>query len=214
MPSPSPSTTPAQRLQRVVELNRALDVLGAARTRILRAAPRPARRIDAMLPSSRSPRRRRALEPSLLVLGLVLVLAGCEAADEGAPTPSDPQLASGAPAGGDGAAAESPAVATTPPDASYVVRAQVMALPAPGTSPPELIVHHEAIPSFADARNRVVGMDSMEMPFALGPGVRLDGIAVGDPVEMRLEMRWAGNPPATLATVRELPPGTPLQLSR
>lgn len=148
--------------------------------------------------------------PRLLTVAVVgVLLVGCGATDE---------AASPAPAVESGAAAPSapapPAGALTPPDATYLLRGKVTALPRPGASPPELVVQHEAIPSFADARNRVVGMDAMEMPFAVGPGVTLEGVEPGDPVEMRLEMRWDANPPASLAMVRELPADTPLQLSR
>jgi hypothetical protein len=134
--------------------------------------------------------------PALAFLASLIVLGVACGGDERAPRSAAPGGAAG------------------PPDATYTVRGKVTALPRPGADPPELMVHHEPIPSFADSRGRVVGMDSMEMGFALGPGVALEGIAPGDPVEARLEMRWDAQPAGTLGMVRELPADTALELDR
>lgn len=114
---------------------------------------------------------------------------------------------------GHGGGAAAPAPPAGPPDAVYTFKGKVTGLPvANAPDGPELSVHHEAIPTFAAADGKVVGMDSMTMPFSLAPGVDLAGIAVGDPVEMRLELRWNETPPARLTAVRKLPADTPLDL--
>ena len=100
--------------------------------------------------------------------------------------------------------------ALPPPDATYTVRGEVAALPASAGG--ELTVHHEAVPDFHDRKGRPEPMDSMTMPFAVGPGVSLDGIAVGDRVEMTFELRWEGTPPVRIVSLHELPAGTALQL--
>jgi Cu/Ag efflux protein CusF len=94
------------------------------------------------------------------------------------------------------------------PDAVYAVRGEIARLPAEGTR--EIWIRHEPIPDFKNAAGEVVGMDSMTMPFTLAAGERLEGLAVGARVAFRLEMRWGGGAPATVAGLEPLPPGTRL----
>lgn len=69
----------------------------------------------------------------------------------------------------------------------YVVRGVVAALPSAERPGSELQVRHEAMPHFVGQGGQL-GMDTMTMPFPLGPGVSLVGIAVGDKVEVSFEV--------------------------
>jgi Cu/Ag efflux protein CusF len=98
----------------------------------------------------------------------------------------------------------------TPEVARHTVRAEIVKLPDPPGS--EVFLRHEAIPDFRDATGRTVGMTTMTMPFALGPGVRLDGYAPGDRIEVDFEVRWSGSgDPLRIVRVERLPPGTRLE---
>lgn len=97
-----------------------------------------------------------------------------------------------------------------PPDQTYTVRGQVVALPgrdAPGRS---LRVRHEAVPDFVGVEGEVVGMASMTMPFPVAQSVSLEGLEVADKVEMTFEVRWEGSQPLRIVELRKLPPGTKL----
>jgi hypothetical protein len=127
--------------------------------------------------------------PALLPTLLLAVLLGC---------------------GGDGRAPAEDEPAT-PPDQSYSVRGEVVALPDPRRPDDrQLRVRHEAIPDFVGFEGEVVGMASMSMPFPLAAAVDLEGVEPGDPVEMTFEVRWEGSPPIRIVELRELPPGTEL----
>lgn len=90
--------------------------------------------------------------------------------------------------------------ADKPPDV-YTIRGEISRLPAPGRSPRELWIHHEAVPSFKDTEGEVVGMEAMTMPFPLAEAVSVEGLAVGDRVEFVLEVRWEGTPPIVVSKV-------------
>jgi hypothetical protein len=110
--------------------------------------------------------------------------------------------------GGRAAARDEPA---TPPDGTYTVRAVVVAVPEPEREDDrQLRVRHEAIPDFVGFDGEVVGMASMTMPFPAAAGVDLEGVAVGDLVEMTFEVRWEGSPPLRIIELRDLPPGSEL----
>lgn len=66
---------------------------------------------------------------------------------------------------------------------TYVVRAIITALPREGVPTSEFTASHEAIPEFRGPGGER-GMDVMDMPFPVGPGVSLDGFAIGDKVEL------------------------------
>jgi Cu/Ag efflux protein CusF len=103
------------------------------------------------------------------------------------------------------------APAASPAAARYVVRAEVVRLPAaPGG---ELSLRHEAIDDFRDASGAVVGMDAMVMPFQVAPGVSLDGLAPGDPVRATLSVDFA-RPALSVVALEELPAGTALEFRR
>ncbi len=85
-------------------------------------------------------------------------------------------------------------------------------MPTPGRPQSDFSVHHEAIDGFADGSGRVVGMGAMTMPFPLGPGVTLEGIAVGDVVEITFPVWWGkGGPDYHVSKVVKLPGETALE---
>jgi hypothetical protein len=84
----------------------------------------------------------------------------------------------------------------------YTVRGEITQLPNPGRPDgAELYIRHEAIPDFVDTEGATVGMEAMTMGFPIGPDVDLKGLAVGDPIEFRLEVRWDGKPPVLVSKV-------------
>ncbi|MGE0638986.1 MAG: copper-binding protein [Thermoanaerobaculia bacterium] len=75
------------------------------------------------------------------------------------------------------------------PASIYEVEGEIVRLPT--AERPEIVLRHEAVPGFRDESGKVVGMDAMTMPFALGANVPLTGLAVGDAVRFTLEVRWS-----------------------
>lgn len=110
-----------------------------------------------------------------------------------------------------GCKAEKPAPPAPParsPDL-YTLRGEIVQLPAPGAKPAEVSIRHEAIPSFRNAAGEVVGMHAMVMPFAVGPGVSIDGLEQGDKIRFRFAMDWAENS-IQIQSIEELPKTTAL----
>jgi len=108
------------------------------------------------------------------------------------------------------AACKEPAPA--PPAADrYVVRGEIARLPARAGG--ELLVRHEAIPGFKDRSGAAVGMDAMVMGFGVGPGLALEGLAVGDKVEVTFAVDWT-SPSLTVEKLVRLPADTPLRFGR
>ena len=93
---------------------------------------------------------------------------------------------------------------------TYTVRGQVTQLPDPGNPGTGLYLNHEAIDDFVDRDGKLVGMDPMPMPFLVDEDVSLDGIGVGDVVELKLHVDWEATPEAEIVEIRELPAGTKL----
>lgn len=91
----------------------------------------------------------------------------------------------------------------------YTVRAEVLRLPTPTEPRPEVVLRHEAIDDFVDARGRTVGMDAMVMPFAVGSAATIAGISVGDKVKVRLAVDWSG-PTLRIEEMVHLPADTVL----
>lgn len=85
-------------------------------------------------------------------------------------------------------AACAPSAAPPAPAAQYQVRGEILRLPEPPAR--DLVIRHEAIPSFRNENGKVVGMEAMTMPFTLAPEVAVEGLAVGDRIEFTLEVRW------------------------
>ncbi len=92
----------------------------------------------------------------------------------------------------------------------YTLRGQVIELPDPANPATGLTLNHEAIDGFVDRSGEMVGMDPMSMPFPVADGLPLDGIQVGDVVEVKLAVDWEGDPEVAITEVRELPAGTKL----
>lgn len=91
----------------------------------------------------------------------------------------------------------------------YTVRGQVEKLPE-GEGTPLLSLRHEAIDDYTSRDGRVMGMDAMSMPFVVGDGASLEGVAVGDVIEFKLRVDWEAEEPIEITEIRELPPGTRL----
>jgi Cu/Ag efflux protein CusF len=111
--------------------------------------------------------------------------------------------------GGDGGGGGGAAAAAR----RYTVRGEIVTLPSPGAGARQIAVRHEAIPDFADRDGKVVGMGAMVMPFELAPGVSVEGMREGDPVELVLAVDWAG-PSLRVERLAKLPAGTPLNFGR
>lgn len=109
-----------------------------------------------------------------------------------------------------GAAASSTRSQRGEPDHTYVVRARVEMMPESGKPTSEFVVHHEAIPEFVGFTG-IKGMESMSMPFPLAKGLSLDGLGLGDPVEVTFVV-WMtpGHRGFEARGVRKLPSSTRL----
>ncbi len=97
-----------------------------------------------------------------------------------------------------------------PPEVTrtYTVRGIVKQIPIEGNRNSELLIKHEAIPTFVSPEGTVVGMSSMTMPFRVKSPSLLTGITVGDEVEFQLEVRWGDDPLDHISSITKLPPGT------
>jgi len=74
----------------------------------------------------------------------------------------------------------------------YTTRAILTRLPT-ATEPDELLARHEAIPEYRQTSGRY-GMNVMTMPFPLpSSGVSLEGLTVGDPVEIRFAVTYSAD---------------------
>ncbi len=111
---------------------------------------------------------------------------------------------------------KSAAVEKTTAVHSYTVRGQVVTVPVAGDPRTEFSARHEAIPEFKGPGGEM-GMNTMTMPFPLKDGLALDGIAVGDKVEITFEVIYdlAKLSPVDWAavSVKELPAETALNFS-
>ncbi|QDU34413.1 Copper binding periplasmic protein CusF [Poriferisphaera corsica] len=92
------------------------------------------------------------------------------------------------------------------PAASYEVRGIVKSMPAEGG---KMLLQHEAIPSFKNKKGRVVGMNSMTMPFPVGEGVEMSGLKEEDKVEVTFVVTW-GEKPYYITEIEKLPAETEL----
>jgi Cu/Ag efflux protein CusF len=96
------------------------------------------------------------------------------------------------------------------PDHTYSVRGLVEMIPAKDKPTAEFVVHHEPIPEFVNP-NGTKGMPAMSMPFPLAKGVSIEGVKVGDAVELTFNL-WTtpGVRGFEVTQVRTLPAGTTL----
>ena len=124
--------------------------------------------------------RERAFRRTLLILTVLLSLAGCSGREK------------------------------TGAGRTYTLRGQVTQLPDPNNPGEGLYINHEAIDDFVSRDGEMVGMDPMAMPFPVDEEVPLEGIQVGDVIEVKLHVDWEAEPAAEIVAIRKLPPGTKL----
>ena len=104
-------------------------------------------------------------------------------------------------------AGSAPTAVTAPADATYTVRGRIADVIGD-----EVSIQHEAIDGFKNRDGETVGMMTMTMAFYRPDNVSMDGLAVGDAVELTFEMRWEGDHRLTIAALSKLPEGTELEL--
>lgn len=97
--------------------------------------------------------------------------------------------------------------------ARYTVRGAIENLSESGGRS-VVLIHHEAIPDFVDGYGEKRTMHSMAMAFGIEDGVSMDGVAVGDKVEVTFVVDREHYPSFLITTLRELPASTELALSR
>jgi Cu/Ag efflux protein CusF len=95
----------------------------------------------------------------------------------------------------------------------YTVRGAIENL-AESKGKPVALIHHEAIPDFVDGYGEKRTMHSMSMAFGLEPGVSLEGVQVGDKVEVTFVVDRERYPTFHISSLRKLPPETALTLSK
>lgn len=100
------------------------------------------------------------------------------------------------------------------PDLTFTTRGKVVMLPDKAKPTSEFQVHHEAIDDF-DMGTGKKGMDSMIMPFPLAKNVSLEGLAVGDIIELTFVV-WTtpGIRGYEVTALKELPPETTLEFRK
>jgi Cu/Ag efflux protein CusF len=96
------------------------------------------------------------------------------------------------------------------PQASHAeripVRARIVQLPAADNL---IYLHHEAIHRFRDQDGKIVGMDSMTMPFPVAKDLSLQGLQPGDEVSATLQVDWKADTGVQVVAIEKLPPGAP-----
>jgi len=95
---------------------------------------------------------------------------------------------------------------------TYTARAIVLSLPGERVTQ-EFIVHHQAIPDYQSI-NGSVGMNEMAMPFPVPDKSVLEGIAVGDKIELTFGERFKPDHKMGVISVTKLPADTPLNLGQ
>lgn len=75
------------------------------------------------------------------------------------------------------------------------------------------MVHHEAIAEWLRP-DGTKGMNSMTMPFPLADGVSLDGITIGDIVELTVIQYLGDKVPYRVSSIRKLPADTTLNFGK
>jgi Cu/Ag efflux protein CusF len=96
----------------------------------------------------------------------------------------------------------------------YVIRGEVISVPQAGKPGTQFIVMHEPIDNYRDASGRIVGMDTMGMPFTPGKDVSLEGIRPGDKIEMKWVLQWKPEAKEYVESVRKLPAETQLKFGK
>ena len=96
----------------------------------------------------------------------------------------------------------------------YVIRGEVISVPEAGKPGMQFIVKHEPIDNYRDAGGRIVGMDTMGMPFTPGEGVSLEGIMPSDKVEIKWVMQWKPKAKEYVESIRKLPAETQMKFGK
>ena len=94
---------------------------------------------------------------------------------------------------------------------TYTTRAIVLSLPGERVTQ-EFIVHHETIPTYQSI-NGSIGMNEMAMPLPVPDRSVLDGIAVGDKIELTFGERFEPDHKMGVISASKLPADTKLNLS-
>ena len=97
-------------------------------------------------------------------------------------------------------------------DASYHTRGVVSKLEGDGTEA-RVEIHHERIENFKDRDGKASPMDSMEMIFALGPGVDAAALKPGAKLAIDFDVRWSNSAPLLITKAQPLPDATTLELA-
>ncbi len=105
------------------------------------------------------------------------------------------------------------AASLAPPDQVHVVRGRIVQLPDPAKPVQSLQIHHEPIEAYVRADGSL-GMNAMIMPFNPAKDLDLSGLAVGDVVEFRWEVRRREKGPSIVTSMKELPAETVLNLGK
>lgn len=123
--------------------------------------------------------------------------------------------------GAPGTPANAASTALGPADQTYTTRGVITTLPPPPSSAAAqraglgqmLSIHHESIPTFKNKFGETQPMKSHDMPFPnLADGLSLDGLAVGDKVELTFEVRWKHEKTWVLTRLAKIASETPLDL--
>lgn len=119
-----------------------------------------------------------------------------------------------------GGGAPEPAVDETPAEAApahqamtYAVRGEVTQMPAPDNPGYQFMVRHEPVHQMVDQDGEPMAMHTMNMPFFPNDEAILEGLAVGDKIEMTLVMDWEQVPAMRIDAISKLPADTELVFS-
>lgn len=93
----------------------------------------------------------------------------------------------------------------------YTTRGIIITLPGEKAYQ-EFIIHHETIPDYISI-NGSVGMNEMAMPIPVPDKSLLDGIQVGDKVELTFGERFKPDHAMGVTAIKKLPADTELNLS-
>lgn len=94
---------------------------------------------------------------------------------------------------------------------TYTTRAVVLSLPGESVTQ-EFIVHHETIPDYRSI-NGSIGMNEMAMPIPVPDRSVLEGIAIGDKIELTFGERFEPDQAMGVISIKKLPADTELNLS-
>ncbi len=103
--------------------------------------------------------------------------------------------------------------AVPPADQVYTVRGVIKQLPEEGKPANSLMIMHEPIENFVRSDGKL-GMNTMTMPFPPAKGLSLEGLAIGDIVEVVWEVRKSAEPRSQVTSIKKLAPDTELHFGK